>query len=150
MKQTSISLLLSLFVINTFLEKAKMFYNNNKSFKAYMHDSKLNNVNILLPKYGQNYFTEIRINYVHVTDQIIPNYKTGISNETFLLFKELIIDSVDSFLKKTMKVFPLSNFPQNLIFSRPNEDKTFWNFNIGKYVQGYVSLLNFQNYSLKI
>jgi len=139
MKQTSIILII--LILNSLIENAEMLIKKNKSFKAYTFETKVDDPNILLPKYGgQKFFKPIRINYILVTHQIVPNYKRGISNESFLLFKRLIIDPVDLFIKKTIKVFPLSNFPQNLNFAKPSLN-TFLNFNVGKYVQGYVIII---------
>ena len=138
MKQVNI--LLFILVLNSLLENAKMLHNTNNSFKAYKLETNIDNPKILLPKYGKEFFKPIRINYVLVTNQILNNYKTGISNEIFILFKKLVIDPVDSFFKKTIKVFPLSNFPQNLNFSRLNPNKTSFDFNVGKFVQGYVKI----------
>jgi len=138
MKQTCIIVLF--LVIITILENYVLLKNKNKVLKVYKHVTN-SDPKKLLPKYGFKYFKPIRINYVHTTDKVVTNYKSEYTNEEFLFFKKLILEPVDNFFKKSLKLFPLSNFPKNLIFTRNNDKGVSMDFDVGKHVQDYVCLI---------
>ncbi len=143
MKQSSLLIIIiyfltynSIFVSNGYSRKDKKT-NNKIKFQVYNHIANIE-LKTLLPKYGYGYFRPIRINYVHITDKVIPNFLSEYSDEKFAIFKKLIIDPVDTFFKNSIKLYPLYDFPEKMIYSRIGENGNMVNFDIGKFIRGYV------------
>ncbi len=130
------SILLILALLITYLTIS--FALNNRSRFEKKKKSTINRN--LYPKYGYQFFKPIRINYVLLDSSIVPRFQCPWDQNKFQAFKSLIIDPVDKFFQKSIKVYPLNEAPKlakgklNFEFGGPfSVDYTNY-FENGKYV----------------
>lgn len=137
MKHYSICVFLMIVIYMFHLEMTRTVSRKSQIYDLILSQSE---IMYILPKNGASTFQPIRINYVHVTNEIIPNYKSGLNGEEFKIFKKLIIDPVDNFFRKSLKLYPNNKFPISYRYQILNQLNLLIDVDIGKYLQGYVRL----------